>query len=89
VKAPSFYSYCYPTPVGFSAASVRPQAAVFDADLGEFLLPYAAVSGSADPDGVLLQFLQSTYEAAADLGDWDRQSLEGPTGPLGRPPAGA
>ena len=88
VKSPSFYSYAYPVPAGFSDASIRPQAAGYDSELGEFLLPYDAVSSSSDPDGDLLSFLQSTYEAAADLAHWDRRSLEGPTGPLGRPPDG-
>ena len=89
VEAPSFYSYAYPAPAGFSDASVRPEAAGYDVVLGEFLLPYDAVSSSSDPDGDLLSFLQSTYEAAADLAHWDRRSLEGPTGPVGRPPEGA
>ena len=88
MESPSFYSYAYPVPAGFSDASIRPQAAGYDSELGEFLLPYDAVSSSSDPDGDLLSFLQSTYEAAADLAHWDRRSLEGPTGPLGRPPDG-
>ena len=72
----SFYSYAYPQPVGFPAARVEPDAAYYDEGLGEFLLPYAAVREAEDPDGVLLRFLQSTYEAAADLADWDRVALE-------------
>jgi hypothetical protein len=89
VKAPSFYSYSYPTPSGFGAVGVAPAAAYFDAAMGEFLLPYDAVSTSADPDEALLSFLQSTYEAAANLGQWDRATLEGPAGPIGSPPATA
>jgi len=72
----AFYSYAYPSPAGFSQAPVKPGAAFYSADLGEFILPYEAVRQSEDPDDVLLQFLQTTYEAAANLGKWDRQSLE-------------
>ena len=67
-----FYSYAYPAPAGFAAATVSPAAARFDAALGEFLLPYEAVRTAADPDAALLAFLQSTYDAAADLARWDR-----------------
>ena len=73
---PAFYSYAYPTPEGFSDAPVKPDAAYFSKDLGEFLLPYDAVRTAADPDQALLDFLQSTYEAAAKLGEWDRGALE-------------
>ena len=55
---------------------VRPAAAHYDSDLGEFVLPYTAVRTADDPDATLLSFLQSTYEAAATLGDWDRAALE-------------
>ena len=89
VAEPSFYSYAYPAPSGFAAARVEPAAARFDPQLGEFLLPYEAVRSSEDPDAALLSFLQSTYEAAADLAHWSRETLEGPTGPLGRPPSGS
>jgi hypothetical protein len=71
-----FYSYAYPTPAGYASASVQPSAAFFHADLGEFLLPYEAVRASADPDATLLEFLRSTYAAAADHGGWDRRRLE-------------
>jgi hypothetical protein len=71
-----FYSYAYPEPPGFQKARVNPKAASFNLDLGEFTLPYTAVREAPDPDAVLLQFLQSTYEAAADLGKWDRDALE-------------
>jgi hypothetical protein len=88
-RPPSFYSYAYPAPTGFSDAAVEPRQAYFDTVLGEFLLPYDTVQTSADPDAVLLGFLQSTYEAAANLAQWDRVSLERPTGLIGEPPAGA
>ena len=86
VTSPSFYSYAYPAPPGFSSATVEPRQAYFDAALGEFLLPYDAVQASQDPDGTLLGFLQSTYEAAATLAHWDRLALERPSGQLGKPP---
>jgi Family of unknown function (DUF5996) len=72
----AFYSYAYPEPAGFAQAVVRPAAAFYSADLHEFLLPYDAVRQSESPDETLLEFLQSTYEAAADLAHWDRASLE-------------
>jgi hypothetical protein len=73
---PIFYSYAYPEPPGFRDATVRPSAARFDGDLGEFVLPYAAVRGAREPEAELMSFLQSTYEAAATLGSWDRDALE-------------
>jgi hypothetical protein len=82
---PSFYAYAYPEPDGFRAAGVRPAQAYFDARAGEFILPYDAVRTSADPDGAVLDFLQSTYEAGADLGGWDRRALE-PAELPARPP---
>ena len=72
----SFYSYAYPTPAGFKDEPVRPADAYFDTTLGEFLLPYAAVRLAPDPDAMLLDFLQSTYEAAARTAQWDRDALE-------------
>jgi hypothetical protein len=72
----SFYSYAYPVPDGFAEWPVRPDAAYYDGELGEFLLPYAAVRTAADPDAFLLSFLESTYAAAAELGGWDRTALE-------------
>jgi hypothetical protein len=80
----AFYSYAYPTPPGFAAADVAPPAR-FDAKLGEFLLPYEAVRNADDPDKMLLDFLQSTYAAAADLGKWDRAALECEEGGFGVP----
>ncbi|HEV2815765.1 MAG TPA: DUF5996 family protein [Allosphingosinicella sp.] len=73
---PFFYSYAYPPPNGFADAKVAPEAARYDAALGEFLLDYDAVRAAADPDAALLAFLDSTYAAAADLGGWDRAALE-------------
>ena len=75
----SFYAYAYPEPEGFSQWRVQPAAAYYDPTLREFLLPYTAVRTASDPDATLLSFLQSTYEAAAELGHWDREALELPT----------
>ena len=72
----SFYAYAYPEPEGFAEWPVRPDAAYYDSELREFILPYRAVRTADDPDSVLWEFLQSTYEAAAELGRWDRQALE-------------
>jgi hypothetical protein len=77
---PAFYSYAYPTPEGFGEQPVTPSEAYFDPNLGEFLLSYDAVRTAADPDRTLLGFLQSTYDAAARLGEWDREALECPLG---------
>lgn len=85
IDFPAFYSYAYPGPVGFSDAVVAPDAAYFDAALGEFLLPYDEVRRAADPEAELMAFLQSTYDAAARLGDWDRLSLECAVGVPGVP----
>jgi hypothetical protein len=76
VPYPVFYSYAYPAPAGFAEASVRPDAAVYNTDFGEFILPYDSVRQAESPDAMLLDFLQSTYEAAADLARWDRAALE-------------
>ncbi len=84
---PAFYAYAYPEPEGFRAAEIRPRDAYFDVGSGEFLLPYDAVRTAADPDRAVLEFLQSTYEAGADLGGWDRPAVEPaerPTLPLRR-----
>ena len=82
---PFFYSYAYPTPKGFADAAVAPEAARFDAALGEFILDYEAVFCANDADEVLLDFLDSSYAAAADLGGWDRRALECPRGAPGVP----
>jgi hypothetical protein len=71
-----FYSYAYPEPPHYRNAAVAPVAASFDTGLGEFILPYTAVREADDPDAVLLEFLQSTYDIAADTGGWDRDALE-------------
>lgn len=73
---PAFYSYAYPEPPGFGSAPLRPSDARFDQDLHEFILDYDSVRQSQLPDETLLEFLQSTYNAAADAGHWDRAALE-------------
>jgi uncharacterized protein DUF5996 len=85
IDYPAYYSYAYPAPDGFAAARVRPDAAFFSKELGEFILPYDAVRTAPDPRRVLMEFLQSTYEAAADLGRWDRTALECALGAPRRP----
>jgi Family of unknown function (DUF5996) len=71
-----FYSNAYPEPAGYREVEVRPDGARFEADLGEFVLPYQLVRQADDPDGLLLDFLQSTDEAAATTAHWDRAALE-------------
>ncbi|MBV8388450.1 MAG: hypothetical protein JO080_01485 [Mucilaginibacter sp.] len=73
---PVFYAYCYPTPPEFSKQPIKPNEAFFSAEMGEFMLLYEVVQRSDDPEEILMQFLQSTYEAAANTGNWDRKSLE-------------
>jgi hypothetical protein len=85
IEYPAFYSYAYPAPEGFDSAPVRPADAFFHKALGEFILPYEAVRTAEAPDKTLLDFLQSTYEAAAETGGWDRTGLETPLGKLGTP----
>jgi hypothetical protein len=85
VDQAAFFSYAYPAPQGFAAAAVRPEQAFFSKQLGEFILPYDAVRTAPDPEGALMEFLQSTYEAAANLGHWDRAALECELGEAGRP----
>ena len=70
------YSYAYPDPPGYSDAAVSPAGARWDDDLGEFILPYELVRTAPDPDAALLEFLQTTYEAAATTAKWDRAALE-------------
>ena len=72
----AFYSYAYPAPAGFADSPLRPPAAIFDTNLQEFIFDYEDVRTSTDPDAALLDFFQSTYEAAANLGRWDRAALE-------------
>jgi hypothetical protein len=83
ISYPAFYSYAYPEPAGFSEQPVKPDAAFYSTDLREFILPYDVVRQSASPDETLLEFLQTTYEAAARLANWDRGSLERHSDPRG------
>jgi hypothetical protein len=76
IAYPAYYSYAYPAPPGFAASPVKPAAAFYSQDLGEFILPYDVVRQAESPDDTLLEFLQSTYEAAANLAGWDRKALE-------------
>jgi hypothetical protein len=72
----AFYAYAYPEPDGFGTATIAPPAAYYDQALGQFILTYDAVRTAASPDDAVLDFLQATYAAAADLGHWDRAALE-------------
>jgi hypothetical protein len=72
----AFYCYAYPQPAGFAEAQIAPSAGHYSRELGEFILPYDKVRQAADPAGLLLDFLESTYAAAADLAQWDRAALE-------------
>jgi len=76
IDYPAFYAYAYPAPNGFRTARVEPEAAFWHEGLSEFILPYDAVQSQANPDETLMAFLVSTYDAAADLGGWDRDLLE-------------
>jgi hypothetical protein len=76
VKDAAFYSYMAPAPRGFAEVHVRPEAAYYDTQLGEFLLMYEDARKAASPTAALLDFCQSTYEAGASLGEWDRKALE-------------
>ena len=75
-KAPAFFSYTFPEPPGLSAAALRPSAAWYSPDKGLFLLRYEDVRSADAPEQVLLEFLQSTYDAGATLAQWDREALE-------------
>jgi hypothetical protein len=77
IPYPVYYSYAYPEPEGFAQAPIKPAAAFYNTDLREFILPYDEVRNANAPEDTLLDFLQTTYEAAADLAHWDRASLEG------------
>jgi len=85
IDYPAFYSYAYPSPAGFGEAVVEPREAFFSKELGEFILPYEAVRTARDPQAMFMAFLCSTYDAAADLGKWDRAALECSFGQPGRP----
>jgi hypothetical protein len=76
IPEPAFYAYAYPEPPGCPDAAVRPAATRYDTTMREWILPYDAVRDAPDPDAALMEFLQSTYEAAAGLGAWDRAALE-------------
>jgi hypothetical protein len=80
----AFYSYAWPAPPGFGEVRVMPVEAVWSQALGEFVLPYAVMRGARDPDAALMEFLVSTYEAAADLAQWDRAALECAIGEPGK-----
>jgi hypothetical protein len=71
-----FYSYAYPQPDGYIEATVHPPEASWNDEMAEFVLPYEQVRSADDPARMLLEFAQSTYEAAADAADWDRVHLE-------------
>lgn len=73
---PVFYAYCYPTPAAFGTQPVEPPEAFYSQEMGEFFLPYDVVRQSPDPDATLMRFLQTTYDAAANTGNWDRKALE-------------
>jgi hypothetical protein len=76
----AFYSYAYPTPTGFDTAAVEPAEAYYDTNAGEFILLYQTVRTAADPESTLMSFLEGTYTAAAELGNWDQSTLGCPTG---------
>ena len=76
IKGPAFYSYAAPEPPGFAEQRVRPGAAFYHPQMKEFLLLYDDVRAAASPKAALMEFVQSTYDAAADCGKWDRIALE-------------
>jgi hypothetical protein len=87
VEYPAFYAYAYPEPDGYAKAPVKPAEAYYDDNLKEFVLPYEAVRTADNPDQALLDFLISTYDAAANGATWDREALECPIGIPGKPRA--
>jgi len=80
IDYPAFYSYAFPEPTGYRSSTTEPKEAFFNEALGEYLLPYETVRTATNPDATLLAFLQSTYDAAANCGNWDRSALERPSG---------
>lgn len=76
VVEPVFYAYAYPAPEGFKDYPIQPKEAFYSLEMQEFILPYEAVRQADNPDELLLSFLQTTYDAAANLGNWDRAALE-------------
>jgi hypothetical protein len=85
IEEAMFYSYAYPKPDGFKTWKVEPEGAFYNLDMEEFMLPYEVVRSTDDPEETLMRFLFSTYEAAAELGHWDRAGLECPMGRPGVP----
>ncbi|MGH7649031.1 MAG: DUF5996 family protein [Gemmatimonadaceae bacterium] len=78
MAGPAFYAYAYPEPPGYAGGTVRPAGAAYDGTVHEFIMPYHVVRSAASPDNAILDFAQSAYEAAAELGKWDRAALERP-----------
>lgn len=76
IQEPAFYSYAYPEPAGYPDYPIRPAEGYYSQEMREYILPYAAVRSAEDPDRMLQDFFQSTYQAGADLADWDRSTLE-------------
>ena len=76
LQEPAYYSYMVPEPVGFSKATFQPSGAYYLAELGNVILPYETVRGATDPERMILDFAQSTYETGANLAGWDRAQLE-------------
>ena len=76
MEGPAFYSYTIPPPAGLDAAKVRPAQAGWNSQLGEFVLMYDDIRLAASPEDALMEFFQSTYDAGATLGKWDRAALE-------------
>lgn len=76
IDNPIYYSYTYPEPEGFKEFSIKPEEAYYDKRMGEFMLPYEVVRKAENPDKILLEFLESTYIAAATTANWDRNALE-------------
>jgi hypothetical protein len=80
LQGPAFYSYMAPEPEGFKTCPVRPPAAFYHSGISEFILMYDDIRGAVSPGSELLEFLQSTYEAGANLAKWDRAALERSSG---------
>lgn len=76
LNEPAFYAYIFPEPPGFPEADVRPAAAAYRPELGQFILPYAAARDSGDPATAIAEFFTSAYVAAAEAAGWDRAALE-------------
>lgn len=76
IAEPAFYTYAYPEPSGFADAQVRPEGAIYSREMGEFILLHDTVRTAPSPDDAVMEFLQSSYTAGADLGGWDREALE-------------